>query len=154
MLKAGASPVAVDHNGHTPLHEAAKSGFVDVVRALLSAHPADIPSRDYVDFVHTQHHATALYVAARTAHVEVVKLLLEAGANPNVVVGHDGGRPLHAAAREGSAETVRALVTARADVNAMDKFKWTPLHAAVSASKLLTTEALLELGALVKKDNN
>lgn len=45
LLKAGASPVALDSRGMTPLHLAAQEGLVDVTRLLL-AHGADPLLRD------------------------------------------------------------------------------------------------------------
>lgn len=61
---------------------------------------------------------TALHAASRIGHGDIVRALLEAGADPNVraQAGHRA-TPLHWAARAGHMETTRALVEAGADVN-------------------------------------
>lgn len=61
---------------------------------------------------------TALHAASRAGHGDIVRALLEAGADPNVraQAGHRA-TPLHWAARAGHIETTRALVEAGADVN-------------------------------------
>jgi ankyrin repeat protein len=61
-----------DDDSRTPLHLAARFGFVDVVRWLLS-HDADVDPKAYNDF-------TPLLL---TNHTEVVRLLLQHGANVN-----------------------------------------------------------------------
>jgi ankyrin repeat protein len=61
----------------------------------------------------------------------VVKALVERGANVNAV-RHDGSTPLHAACREGSADTVAYLISKGADVNAKDDGGCTPLHRATT----------------------
>ena len=52
--------------------------------------------------------------AAVAGHVEVMRLLLKAGANPNLA-GEDGLGPLHSAAIGGRAEAARVLLDAGAD---------------------------------------
>ncbi|WP_428264346.1 ankyrin repeat domain-containing protein [Haliangium sp.] len=60
--------------------------------------------------------SATLYAAARSGHADVVRVLLEAGAE--VERGdYDGTTPLMVAAESGSMETVEVLVGAGADVN-------------------------------------
>ena len=66
--------------------------------------------------------AGALHAAAGSARLELVQLLLDAGADVDRRDPHTGRAPLHAAVTAGpgadSAEVVRALLSAGADVNA------------------------------------
>lgn len=69
-----------------------------------------------------RNHGTALYQASVYGRTDVVRLLVRAGADPNVEssgVGSDG-LPLCAAACWGHTETVRELLAAGADPNARE----------------------------------
>ncbi|KXZ42313.1 hypothetical protein GPECTOR_163g141 [Gonium pectorale] len=59
----------------------------------------------------------------------------------------DGGTPLHAAARRGDVEEVRALLRAGADKDAQDEGEWTPLHRAAENGHVVAVRALLQAGA-------
>ena len=73
---------------------------------------------------------TPLFVAALGGHVDVVKLLLEAGADYRSL-NNCGQSALHGAAWAGSVACIRALMAAGANVNAVDARKYTPLLMAV-----------------------
>jgi ankyrin repeat protein len=65
----------------------------------------------------------ALALAAQFGHVEIVRLLLDAGENPNrynPVGGHSHTTPLHQAAGAGHHELVRLLVERGARLDLMD----------------------------------
>ena len=49
--------------------------------------------------------------------------------------------------RNGNLECVAALLAAKADMNAEDLQKWTPLHNASCSSSLATVDKLIEAGA-------
>ena len=67
---------------------------------------------------------------------------------------HHGETALHIAAAKGDAEMVRALIAARADVNAVALTGETPLLKAASKGCAGTARALLDAGARVTlKDN-
>lgn len=63
---------------------------------------------------------TPLHCAARIGHTNMVKLLLENNANPNLATTA-GHTPLHIAAREGHVETVLALLEKEASQACMTK---------------------------------
>jgi ankyrin repeat protein len=100
---------------------------------------------------------TALHVAAAGHFPEMVKLLLKAGAPPDIIGKHRHARPLHYAA-DGSLEnpawspkqqvaTMRLLLEVGADIHAQDKNGATPLHRAVRTRCSDAVRCLLDAGA-------
>ena len=100
---------------------------------------------------------TALHVAAAGYRVEIAKLLLAAGADPNAAKNHRHSQPLHYAA-DGYLENpdwnpkrqvamIRLLLKAGADLHAQDKNGATPLHRAVRTRCAAAVKCLLEAGA-------
>lgn len=80
---------------------------------------------------------TALVAASHAGYVEMVDLLLRAGANPNIPGRELGNYPLHSACYRGAEKPeyvknyvaiTQLLIAAGADVNALDNDKSTPLH--------------------------
>ena len=72
---------------------------------------------------------TALHRASYNNHIEVVKFLIECGADINAST-IDGWRPIHCAAKWAHVDVVRLLVSKGADVNAASAGGNTPLHLA------------------------
>ena len=93
---------------------------------------------------------SALCTAAIHRRVDIVSLLLEAGADPNLV-GFDGAGPLHAACCLKCVEVVRLLLEHNAETNVADADGRYPLHWALMWSKLdastRITRLLLKAGA-------
>ena len=100
---------------------------------------------------------TALHLAAAGHRVQIVGLLLDAGADPNTAINHRRSSPLHYAAdghvsgpawdSSRQVNTIRRLLAAGADVNAQEKNGATPLHRAVRTRCAAATRVLLEAGA-------
>lgn len=101
-----------------------------------------------------------LHLAAKCGAVRAARALLATGADPNVRIpevpgGNKTGRtPLHFAAQNGHAKVAEILVASKADVNAVDKWGQTPLHATAGHSgttdgHLAVATLLLEKGAEV-----
>jgi hypothetical protein len=103
---------------------------------------------------------TGLHAAAKAGHVEVVRLLLEHGADPNAREAGDNTYPLHWAAAHGHLETVRALLDAGGDVHGvgdvheLDVIGWATVFrpptddaSALDPSRRALVALLLERGA-------
>ena len=70
---------------------------------------------------------TPLHEAAQRAHYDLVHLLLENGANPNVPGGDENATPLHDAAENGSPDVVQLLIQMGADKTARNASGKRPL---------------------------
>jgi len=100
---------------------------------------------------------TALHLAAAGYRVEIVRVLLSAGADPNAMMNHRASGPLHYAAdtclssRAWSArkqvETIECLLEAGARIDAQDKNGATPLHRAVRTRGAEAVRCLLKAGS-------
>jgi ankyrin repeat protein len=115
-----------DKNAHegseqwTPLILAAAMGYVQVV-ALLIAAGAETSARDSSGMA-------AIHYAARQGETEVVKALVEAGVDPNMMGEEQSlARPLHYATRTGQAAVVHCLVQKGARTDIKDSDGNTPL---------------------------
>lgn len=139
------------------IHDAAKNGDLEKIKALLKDNPDLVSSKDtnnigatplYVaaTFGHkdvmelllankadvnagADHGVTPLHLAAMMNHLDVAELLVASNANVNAKADN-GVTPLHMAAAAGSKGIVELLLTNKADINAKDNRGWTPLHMA------------------------
>src|SRR5882724_3663069 len=100
---------------------------------------------------------TALHLAAAGHRVELVRLLLAAGADPNSTTNHRQSGPLHYAAdgyingpvwnAKRQVKTIQCLLDAGAKINAQDKNGAAPLHRAVRTRCAAAVKCLLEAGS-------
>ncbi len=88
---------------------------------------------------------TALHEAAAYGTPEMVKLLIDLGANINAVA-YNGFTPLHVAR---SAESVKILIEAGADPSIRDNWGKTPLQSAAGSDDIGIAEALIDAGVPV-----
>ena len=127
--------------GDSPLLDASKRGDIAAVKALL-AQGAD-PNAARGDGL------SALHLTAEEGNLEIVRLLLDAGADvaAKTHIGHY--QPLHLASRTGQADVVRVLLAAGADPEAVTTTTGvTPLHLAAKAlDGAGAVRVLLEHGA-------
>ena len=126
--------------GETPLMAAAEEGREDVTQFLLSLPATNLEARGEGGW-------TALLVASSNGHLNIVKLLLDHGADPKAVT-NDGTTPLIAAAGEGWEDVVQFLLSLP-DINleARSRGGWTAMvHAAVNGHRNLV-RLLLDHGA-------
>ena len=90
---------------------------------------------------------TALHLAANEGHKEVVRVLLDFGANIEAETRMNR-RALHIACLRGNLEVVKILIEGKADRNPKDKDSYTPLHFVSENGSNEIIKLLLENGAL------
>ncbi|XP_072381674.1 uncharacterized protein [Diabrotica undecimpunctata] len=98
--------------------------------------------------IHDMHGQAALHVAARLGQAQVVKVLLEAGANSDQA-DVDGWTPLRAAAWGGHTEVVELLVKHGCVLDSVDAENRTALRAAAWSGHEEIVKILLQNGASV-----
>ncbi|KAL1023316.1 hypothetical protein UPYG_G00039100 [Umbra pygmaea] len=129
LIRRGCNVDSRDNRGWNALHEAAAAGKAVCVRDLLKAAGSSHRCRAYARSV-THEGESALYLAARGGHLDVVKRLLKAQADINQQT-NDLSCPLYAAVDGGHTETVELLVRKGAEVNRTHTAScWTCLHQA------------------------
>ena len=101
---AGEAPIGANDRA---IHDAARLGDGAQISVLLQAIPGERDQR-------TAQGSTPLHLAAANPDPTALKLLLEAGADPNAR-DHDGATPLHIAAYAQNARHARLLLEAGAD---------------------------------------
>lgn len=134
-----------DRHGQTPLNLAARHGYADVVRVLLTAGA----NADHADCDGW----TALRAAAWGGHTKAVEQLLEHGAMVDCA-DWDQRTALRAAAWGGHDDIVKALLQHGADVNRTDDEGRTALIAAAYMGHSEIVEHLLDFGAEIDHADN
>ncbi|XP_055839238.1 protein fem-1 homolog B [Episyrphus balteatus] len=136
-----------DGQSVTPLVLAAKSGNTNFVRTLLSHYDLDTEIECNVIFDGiVVYGATALWVAAGMGHLNIVKFLVQKGADLNhKTKAHSS--PLRAACYEGRLDIVRYLIEHGADVNLANTWNNTCIMIAAYKGHLLVVDTLLKKGA-------
>jgi len=100
---------------------------------------------------------TALIMAAKSGHLDLVAALLEAGAKVNRTIAFLGRSttPLVLAAGDGHLSVVNALLEAGAEIENAPDAGVTPLHVAAQGGHVAMVKVLLEAGADANKaDHN
>lgn len=126
----------------TPVADAAMHDDAEQVRSLL---------RDGADVNAAQGDGmTALHWAAENGSVEIVEMLVSAGANTGAVTRLGDYTPLHLASKGGFGDLVGALLRAGADADIVTSTGGiAPLHFAAAAGRVLAVSELLAHGAEV-----
>jgi ankyrin repeat protein len=138
----GASLIATDGHGATPLHLAAGRGTPEAVAYLLP-HFSDPDLTDAERW-------TPLHHAARGGSAAVIDLLL--ARSPDLNARNAAGQtPLWIASAGDHGEAVKRLASARADLDAMDGQGSTALAHAIDSRQFEQARLLLELGADPKR---
>ncbi|KAK6212805.1 putative ankyrin-repeat protein [Pestalotiopsis sp. IQ-011] len=149
LIEQGANVDDVNNNGAMPLHAAVQSGNFEMTNTLLEAN-ADSSGKAPLNEL------LSLFQAAEGSQLEIVKLLLEAGAVANAPE-RNGETALHTAAEHNLVHMAKLLINAGGDPNA----RWssrtksiylggdTPLHSAARQGNMDMANLLLEAGASV-----
>jgi len=137
LMQAGIKDL--DQDGLTPLMRAAVDGSGRRSLRCLIAAGADVDEADSI-------RRTSIYLAAEQGHVDVIQVLAELKADPNLG-NREGWTPLHVAALNGHAEVVPSLVAVKADVNRANVHGTTPLHKAAQKGHVEVVRVLADLGA-------
>jgi ankyrin repeat protein len=156
LLDHGANAKAENDDRETALHVVSRGEYdsqdhgVGTSRLLLK-HGVDVHA-------HNKYHNTALSVAAFNGRLEITRLLLDHGANPNVE-NDQGLTPLHHVSQgkytsqEQGVGIARLLLERGVDVNARTKNRSTPLLSAAFKGRLEIAQLLLDHGANAKAEN-
>ncbi len=139
LLSNGADPAAIDAEGRSALHYAARSADPEVAAQLLDAGA----NPDALD----REGLSALGLACAQGNWMLARLLLERGAKAVPA----GGQPalLAAAGGEDDVEGVQLLLKQRAAVDARGPLQRTALHVAALAANTAIARALVQAGAEV-----
>ena len=125
--------------GKTPLMAAAAHNRLELIQPLVTAGAV-------VDQQEKPGGNTALFYAAQLDNTDIVQMLLEEGADPDLQ-DENGWSPLHVAAQYGYLSTTRALLNGAADVNLPDNKGMTPLMLTLARGDERTYTILLANGA-------
>ena len=150
LLRHGAEIDQPDGAGRTPLHWAAQHGELGKVKWLIS-NRAKLEAQ-------TKDSLTPLHLAVEARHLEIARLLLDAGSNKDAGMKYGSKTALHIASGANSIDLVKELLARKAFVDPEHTFcdsaglyeKTTPLLMAIENDNIEIMELLLEAGADVK----
>ena len=139
LLEKGADVNGLINNSRTILMSASSKGYQDIVELCIN-HNCDLNITDRFGW-------TALTLACVFDHVNIVELLLNAGANPNVKFGNEGQTALILVIKKGYFEIAKLLLLKGADPNIIDINQNTALHYSIVNGYQNITVLLLENNA-------
>jgi ankyrin repeat protein len=152
LLSQGADKNYIDSQGLSPLHLASKNGLTEVA-ILLCIYSAEVNAKDCIQ------QWTPLHYACDEGYDEIVRVLVEHGADP-LVRDTNGLTPLHWAARRGREEVCEFLLSLkndqqkpRVDVNIQDEYGVTALSFACIKGHFKVADILLKRNADVNLCN-
>ncbi len=148
LLDNGADPNIRDNYKHYPLMEAARFGHLESVKLLLTA-GARVDARNRYDKNILQ------LVLDQEYDIEIVRLLLENGADPNIdVSGVFSSLPIMVPSWNGDVKLGKLLLANGADVNNTSPYGFTALMVASKAGEIEIAKLLIESGADVNRISN
>lgn len=89
-----------------------------------------------------------MHLAAKAGSIPVIEVLINNGI-PSTQCSHDGKTPLHVGAKKGNSSSCEILAQFKANLNARDLAKQTPLHCAIDQSKTGVRKSLNRYAAFV-----
>ncbi|XP_047530472.1 serine/threonine-protein phosphatase 6 regulatory ankyrin repeat subunit B [Vanessa atalanta] len=160
LLEDGGDPLRKTKSGETPLHMACRSCKPDVVRHLIEfvkTHKSEKVATSYIDTVdedgasalHFSGQITKEEVKVPTADKEVVKCLMQNGADVSLQTKHNHETAFHFCAIAGNNDVLTEMITdmSTADVsralNKQNSIGWTPLLIACNRGHMELVNTLL-----------
>ena len=139
LLEQGADVQIENNSGETVLFGAANQEDMKILSAIIDTK---------IDLNHQEKYykQTTLFTPAEVGHTTALRLLLKAGADPNIK-DKGGFTPLQWAAQEKQLSAMKTLISFGADVNCKSKKGITPLMSASIVGFYKGVELLLSAGA-------
>ncbi|XP_061520991.1 histone-lysine N-methyltransferase EHMT2 [Phycodurus eques] len=139
LIQNGACVYNVEEDGYTGLHHAAKQGNLEIVNILLETGQVDVNSQDNGGW-------TPIIWAAEHKHVEVIKVLLNRGADVTIN-DKELNICLHWAAYAGNVDIAEMVLNAGCSLASVNVHGDTPLHIAAREGYLECVTLFLSRGA-------
>ncbi|XP_030382047.1 uncharacterized protein LOC115629669 isoform X2 [Scaptodrosophila lebanonensis] len=149
FVQCGADVSIKGPDGKTSLHIAAKLGNLEATKLIVESYRASRNIASFLSFIDAQDEGgwTAMVWAAELGHTDIVSLLLNHGADPNIC-DNDNNTVLHwSTLHNDGLETITVLLQAGADCNVQNVEGDTPLHIACRHSVTRMCIALIANGA-------
>lgn len=121
-------------------------GKVSRVKHVISTRPELVGARGDIG-------ETPLHRAALGGHLDIVRLLVDSGADVNATNTEHGSTPLHDAASKGHTQVVDVLLASGAAVDVKTRRGFTPLHLASKGSHIDAAQRLIAAGADVNAED-
>ncbi|GFF59181.1 ankyrin repeat and protein kinase domain-containing protein 1 [Aspergillus udagawae] len=145
LLAHGADASAKDREDRTPIHICCTYGQVALLKTLIDA-GADIDAAENGAVDSGARGQTPFHNAVLCGHTECAKILLERGADPNLLYGPEE-HVIGSAVFRGQTELVQLMLDKGADVNRPERLGTTPLMIAAIANREQIARMLLHAGA-------
>ncbi|XP_075907125.1 B-cell lymphoma 3 protein [Nelusetta ayraudi] len=142
LLRGGADPAALDRNGQTAMHLCCEYNQLGCLSVVLSQ-----PSSSACLEIRNFEGLSPLHLAVLRGHIDLAKMLLDAGADINATDIKSGQSPLMHAVECNNPDMVHFLIENGCDVNSQSYSGNTPLHNACGRGQVDTVRLLLKSGA-------
>lgn len=147
LIKNGADLHLENDKGSTPLYWAVRYGFKSLVRVLIQEGRVNLNQERKLGFLYP------IVLASALGYDEIVKTLIESGAEVNAVISNSL-TSLHVAAAEGHYKVVQVLIdVAKIPVDINDANGNSPLLLASKSAKVKTMRVLIEREADIEWKN-
>ena len=146
LLKFRADVCSMSVDGWRPIHYAAKTGNLDIMKLIIQA------GSSMSTFTADNAGKTAMHIAVKNGHVPIVQYLVDKGAMYSRSKCHvEGDTPLHVAVKLGSLEMCRILLSKICHRDVKNLKEETALHIAVKDNKYSIISCLLDAGANIEE---